>query len=113
MQDKHAVTRTFRVALLRLWLWAAAAHLLLMAVIALGIALAGLEIDRVAFASLGVMPAAYWVVYGLEFRLKVSPCGLGWVNRGGSEWFLAWPEIERAERRRHFGFATLAVWSTN
>jgi hypothetical protein len=113
MPDTHADARKFRMALGRLWLWAAVAHLLLLALIVLAISLAGLETDYTLLAVLGIIPFAYWVVYGLRFRLAVSSGGLGWMNLGGAQCYLPWAEIARAERRNQLGLPILTVWSVS
>lgn len=111
MQDTQTATRQFRVSLTYLWAWAASAHLLFVLACVTGVYLLGRDVDRVALICFGILPLAYWVVYGLKFRLMVSPCGLGWVNRSGVPCDLSWPDIERAERRNQFGLPVLALWS--
>jgi hypothetical protein len=110
MQDTQALTHRFHFALY-LWAWAASAHLLLVALCIAGVYASGRDVDRSALICLGILPMAYWVVYGLKFRLTVSPCGLGWVNRTGVSCFLSWEEIKRAERQNQLGLPFLAIWS--
>jgi hypothetical protein len=111
MQDTQGLTHRFRFALAYLWAWAGSAHLLLLAVLITGVYAFGRDVDRSALICLAILPLAYWVVYGLKFRLTVSPSGLGWVNRTGVSCFLPWAEIKRAERQNQLGLPFLAIWS--
>jgi hypothetical protein len=111
MQNTQALTHRFRIALPYLWAWAASAHLLVLAVCITGVYVVGRAVDHTALICMGILPLAYWVVYGLKFRLTVSPCGLGWVNRSGVPCFLPWADIERAERQNQLGLPVLAIWS--
>lgn len=111
MGHPDITARSFHLTLARLWLGAGFAHVALAALCVLAIQLAGLAVDQVGLATVTIVPFVYWVFYGLAFRLKVSACGLGWVNLSGVECFLPWADIERAERRRQLGLPMLAVWS--
>jgi hypothetical protein len=111
MEHAEVTPRSFRLALAWLWLGAGFAHVLLAALCVLAINLAGLAVDWLGLVVVTLAPSVYWVVYGLSFRLKVSACGLGWVNLSGVKCFLPWADIEQAERRRQLGLPTLAIWS--
>ena len=68
MQETQVVTLQYRLGLVYLWGWAASVHLLLLVVCVVGVELLGRAIDRTALICLGIMPLAYWLVYGLQFR---------------------------------------------
>lgn len=112
MQANQIAARSFRLVLWRLWLIAAIGHLALLGAMYLAIHLAGKEADGLALALIGIMPAMYWVVYGLRFRLTVSQEGLAWYTMRGTACSLCWSQIQRAERNKEFGglVTALKVW---
>ena len=55
------------------------------------------------------MPAVFWVVYALKFRVVVSARGLQWVTLEGVTVFAEWGEIERATRERFLGLTLVGV----
>jgi hypothetical protein len=92
-------TQSFRMNLVRLWLGAACIHGLLFALVVGVVILLGREVNWVAVAAVTLVPAIFWVVYGLRFRLAVTPQGLHWVTLDGVEAFARWTEIVGATRR--------------
>ena len=88
--------QTFRISLIRLWLAAAIFHGAFTVLVMGCIALAGRQLDWLYLALFAVVPAMYWIVYGLKFRVTVSPEGLGWTTIEGDYSFGKWDEIEGA-----------------
>jgi hypothetical protein len=114
MQDNQVATRSFRLVLSHLWLTAGLAHLALLAAIVLAINLAGKVVDdSIWLPVMCIVAFAYWIAYGLRFRLTVSESGLGWINSSGAACFLSWSDIEKAERNKELGglLPVLMVWS--
>jgi hypothetical protein len=101
--------QSFRMNLARLWLAAALAHGALFALIVGVVLLVGRDVNWVAVASLAIVPALYWVVYGLKFRVVVSAQGLHWVMLDGVHVFAEWGEIEGATRQRFPGLTQVRV----
>lgn len=88
--------RTFRISLIRLWLDAAILHGAFTLLIMGCIALAGRQANWLYLALFAVAPALIWIIYGLTFRVTVSPDGLGWTTIDGENEFAKWDEIEGA-----------------
>jgi hypothetical protein len=86
-----------------MWLWAAAAHVLLAILMVFAVGLSGREVDPVALACLAIIPAFYWVVYGVRFRVSVSAGGLEWMTLDGARWSARWDEIRGATRHHWLG----------
>jgi hypothetical protein len=94
----------FRLSVVRLWLLAAVAHILFAVLMVLAVGLSGREVDPVALACVAVMPAFYWVVYGVMFRVTVSPAGLEWMGMDGQRTFARWDQFRAATPARWLGF---------
>ena len=90
--------RTFRISLIRLWLGAAILQGAFTVLVMACVVLAGRQVDWLYLALFAFFPALVWIVYGLKFRVTVSPEGLGWTNIEGVDEFAKWGEIEGARR---------------
>jgi hypothetical protein len=110
MTDGDANTsRSFRMNLARLWLGAAVAHGAFFALLVGVVRLAGREVDWVAVGCIAFVPAVFWVVYGLKFRVVVTAEGLHWVMLDGVDVFAQWGEITGATRQRYPGLTQVRV----
>jgi hypothetical protein len=94
----------FRLSVARLWLLAAAGHLLLAILMVLAVGLSGREVNPVYLACVAIIPAFYWVVYGVIFRVTVSPAGVEWVGMDGQKSFARWDEVRAASPEHWLGF---------
>jgi len=90
--------RNFRISLIRLWLGAAIFQAALTVLVLGCVVLAGRQVNWLYLGLFAVIPALVWIVYGLKFRVTVSPEGLGWTNIEGADEFAKWDEIEGARR---------------
>jgi hypothetical protein len=94
----------FRLSVVRLWLLAAIGHGLLAVLMVLAVGLSGREVNPVYLACVAVVPAFYWVVYGVMFRVTVSPAGVEWVGMDGGRMSARWDEVRAASPESWLGF---------
>ncbi len=99
----------FRLSVVRLWLLAAVAHLLLAVLMVLAVGLSGREVNPVALACVAVGPAFYWVVYGVTFRVTVSSAGLEWMGLDGQRTFAQWDQFRAATPARWLGLSQVGL----
>jgi hypothetical protein len=101
--------RVFRLSLLRFWLWAGLLYGVCVSVLYLLIRFSGRVLDPAALAAATAGVAVVLGVVGLTYRVEVTGEGVRFLDLQGEWRFLAWGQIEWAERSRFVGLPLLEL----